>query len=220
MLERPRLGPRAAVLLVAVAAFGAVPAMAEVKSDSKRTENKDGSSSLDFSNEVADLGTKVGISVTEPGADPVVDPLAGQEAMSGSAYAKVAVKTLPDWIFWQKGSVDVAVNPGEETGKVSTTLSRSVGIGGGLTATLKDSYSFEHSASSEAWQTDKTVSVKVEDTQTTFSVGAKAGQDVEGWLPSLSAQQEIVKGFSVTTSVANTGSELDKSVTAGFKHRW
>lgn len=211
---------RRAALVVIALALAASPALAETKSESKRTENKDGSTSLDFSNEVADLGTKVGVAVTEPAASSIADPVAGQEALSGSAYAKVAVKTLPDWMFWQKGAVDLTVNPADETSKISTSFSRSVGVGGGITATLKDSYSFERAAASEAWETDKSVSVKLEDTRTTLSVGAKTGQDQAGWLPSLSAQQEIASGFNVTTKVSDTGSEIDKSVTAGFKHRW
>lgn len=215
-LRRVRQG----ALLVAAAVLVASPALAQVKSDSKRTENKDGSTSLDFSNEVSALGTKVGLAVTEPAASSVADPVAGQEALSGSAYAKVAVKTLPDWVFWQKGAVDVTLNPADETSKVATSFSRSVGVVGGVTATLKDSYSFERAATSEAWETDKSVSVKLEDTGTTLAVGAKTGQDQAGWLPSISAEQEIAKGFNVTTSVADTGSEIDKSVKAGFKHRW
>lgn len=216
----PSCRPGRAVVVLLAAILSASPALAQVKSDSKRTENKDGSASLDFSNEVSVLGTKVGVAVTEPAAASIADPTAGQEALSGSAYAKVAVKTLPDWMFWQKGAVDVTLNPADETSKVATSFSRSVGVGGGVTATLSDSYAFERAATSEAWQTDKSVSVKLEDTGTTLAVGAKTSQDQAGWLPSLSAQQEIAKGFNVTTSVANTGSEIDKSVKAGFKHRW
>lgn len=218
--RRSRRGGFWTILLLAAAALAAGPAFAQAKSDAKRTRNTDGSSSFDFSNEVADLGTKVGVAVTEPALDPIADPLAGQEALSGAAYAKVTVKALPDWLFWQKGALDVTVNPVEETSKVSTSFSRSIGLSTGLTATLKDSYSFERAAASEAWGTDKSVSVKLEDTGTTFSVGAASGQDQVSWLPSASAQQEIVSGFNLTTKVTDTGSEIDKSVTAGFKHRW
>ena len=219
-LPSGRRSGRAVIVFAVLATVAAAPALAQTKSESKRTENKDGSASLDFSNEVADLGTKVGLSVSEPAVDPMADPAAGQAALSGSAYAKVAVKALPDWAFWQKGAVDVAVNPADETSKVATSLTRSVGIGSGLTATLKDSYSFERGAASEAWETDKSLSLKLEDTRTTVSVGAKTTQDQAGWLPSVSAQQELAQGFNVTTSVSDTGSEIAKSVTAGFKHRW
>lgn len=213
------LGRRLAWIGAALA-VSAMPAFADVKSDAKLTENKDGSTSMVFSNEVADLGTKVGIKVTEPAAESLADPVAGQEANSGAAFAHVAAKRLPDWMIWQKGAVDVTVNPSEDTSKVATTFERTVSIHPGVKATLSDTYAVSRSGASDTWETDKSLSVKLVETETTFSVGTKATDESSRWMPTVSASQQIVDGLKVTTSVADTGSDLNKSVTASFTHRW
>ncbi len=198
----------------------ATPALADMSSQSKRTENKDGSSSMVFSNELADLGAKMGVSVTEPAVDELADPLAGQEGYSGSAFAKVTVKRLPNWMVWDKGALNVTLNPADEGGKVATTFSRTVDVMPGLKATVADTYSFERTTDSEVWETDKSLSLKVEGTGTTFAVAAKASEDEVGWMPSVSATQKLIGGLNLTTKVSDTGSELDKSVMAGLTHRW
>lgn len=211
---------RGLALAGAVLLVSAVPALADVTSQSKLTENKDGTTSMVFSNEVADLGTKVGVSVTEPAAASVADPVAGQYGNSGSAFAKVTAKSLPDWLIWQKNTVDLTVNPSDDTSKASTTFSRTVSINSGLKATLSDTYTVSRTGSADAWETDKSVSLKLEETATTLSLGTKATDEASHWMPSVSASQEIVDGLKLTTSVADTGSDLNKSVTASFTHRW
>lgn len=210
-----RLGLFGAVLLVS-----AMPARADVTSQSKRTENKDGSTSMVFSSEVADLGAKVGVTVTEPAADSIANPLADQEAYGGSAFARVTAKDLPSWMIWQKSTVDVTVDPADESSKVATTFSRTVTVNSSLKATLSDTYAVERSGTSETWETNKSLSVKFEDTATTLSVATKATEDTDRWMPSVSASQQIMDGLKVTTTVADTGSDLNKSLTASFTRRW
>lgn len=205
-------------LLGAGALLCATPALADMTSQAKRTENKDGSTSMVFTNELADLGTKMGVNVTEPAADSVADPLAGQEGFAGSAFANVSVKA-PDWLIWQKSTLNVTLTPSDETGKVSTTFSRSVPIVSGLKATVSDSYAFERTSDSESWETSKALSVSME-SGTSLSVAAKAEEGQDRWLPSLSASQKMPGGIQLTTSVSDDGSTLNKSLTAGFTHRW
>ena len=198
----------------------ATPALADMSSQAKRSENKDGSSSMVFSNELADLGAEVGVSVSEPAVDELADPAAGQVGYTGSAFAKVTVKLLPDWMIWDKGALNVTLNPADEGGKVATTFSRTVDVMPGLKAVVADTYSFERTTSGEAWETDKSVSLKVEQTGTIFAVAAKASEDEVGWQPSVSAIQKLPGGLNLTTKVSDTGSEIDKSVMAGLTHRW
>ena len=103
---------------------------------------------------------------------------------------------------------------------MGTTLSRSWTINDGLKAVVADSYELSRSGSSNGWQTDKTLSLANSNTGTTVSVGAHAADDTAGLLPSVSAQQKVVGNFQVTTTLADNGSDLNKSVTAGFTHRW
>ena len=91
-------------------------------------------------------------------------------------------------------------------------------IGAGLAATVADTYTV--ATGSDAWETDKSVSLNLTDMGTSLSVIAKATQETRSFLPTLSAQQKVLGDLSVTTALTDTGSSLAKSITAGFSHRW
>lgn len=186
----------------------------------KRTLNADGSTSMTYSGEVSDLGTQVGLdmSAAKTSVAPVVQP--GTDTVNGTAYAKVTLSALPDWLLWQKGAVNIAVSPTEEESRVGTTLSRSWTVNDGLKAELADSYQVGRTGTANGWQMDKSLSVTGLATDTTVSVGARLTDETQRPLPSISAQQKVLGGIQVTTTLADTGSDINKSITAGFSHRW
>lgn len=196
----------------------AVPARAEIESQARRTLNADGSVSLTYSTPVDELGTVFGLDLSRgaTSAAPAVGTASGD--IGGTAYAKVLLSRLPDWMVWEKGAVNVSVDPNDARSKVATTFSRSVTLTDGLAATLADTYQL--ASGSDAWETGKSVSLHVTDTGTTVSLAAKASSETSAFLPTLSAQQKLAGGVSVTTSVSDTGSSLNRSITAGFSHRW
>ncbi|MDI4662840.1 hypothetical protein K9U40_00580 [Xanthobacter autotrophicus] len=211
--------PRAtAALLVPVVLVAAVPARADSSSETKKTLNADGSVSMTYWSAVEDIGTVFGMDLSKAAASAAPAVASGASDLGGTAYAKVTLSQLPDWLLWQKGTVNVSLDPNGATGKVATTLSRTVTLSSGLDATLADTYRV--ASGSETWETDKSVSLKLVETGTTFSLATKATQETPTLLPSLSAQQKVLGDVTVTTSIADTGSTLNKSITAGFSHRW
>jgi len=214
-----------AVVLGSATLLAAPLAHAQSAVTAKRTLNADGTTSMTYVRDVSafdleGLATQVGLDMSAAKASAAPAPVAGAESVSGTAYAKVSLAALPDWLLWQKGAVNVAVSPTDEESRMGTTLSRSWTINDGLKAVVADSYELSRSGSSNGWQTDKTLSLANSNTGTTVSVGAHAADDTAGLLPSVSAQQKVVGNFQVTTTLADNGSDLNKSVTAGFTHRW
>lgn len=211
--------PRCAALLLPAALLAASPALADPTVAAKNTLNADGTTSMTYASAVDEFGAVFGmdLSAASVSAAPTTGSAAG--TLGGTAYAKVNLSTLPDWLPWQKNSVKLSVDTSGATGKVATTFSRTFAVATGLDATLADTYAVT-SATGDAWETDKSVSLKVVDTGTTFSLATKATQETPDFLPTLSAQQKVFGDFAITTSVADTGSALNQSITAGFSHRW
>lgn len=205
-----------ALLILPLVLAGA--ARADSGATTSRSLNADGSTSMRYEQPLADLA-QVGVTLSTEASSVVPTSVAGTQTVSGGAFAKVSVNELPNWLLWQKGAVNVAVSPTDES-KLGTTLSRSWTLYEGLKAELSDSYALARSSGSTGWQTDKALSLKLTETGTTVSVAASASEATPQLLPSISAQQKVFGALNVTTTVADTGSELNKSITAGFSHRW
>lgn len=209
---------RAAILpaLLSPLLVGA-PARAD-GTEAKSALKADGSTALTYSTPVQDFGAVVGLDLSA--ASSRVAPSVGQSAddLGGTAYAKITVSRLPDWMVWQKGTVNVSVDPNDAASKLATTFERTIPLGASLAATLADTYQVK--AGSQAWETDKSLSLKLADTGTTFAVSTKATSDAPQLLPTVSAQQQLAPDLTLTASVADSGSTLNKSITAGFTHRW
>lgn len=214
--------PRTALLLPALILPGfmglAAPALGGSAGEAKRTLNADGTTSMTYSNPVDEFGTVFGLDLSKAAASAAPVPATGASDLAGTAYAKISVQNLPNWMLWQKSTVNLSVSPADATGKVATTFSRTFPVADGIDATLADTYAV--AGGSDAWETDKSVSLKLVETGTTFSLATKASQDTPAFLPTLSAQQKLFGDISLTTSLADTGANLNKSITAGFSHRW
>lgn len=193
-----------------------VPAHADA--EVKRTLNADGTVSMTYATPVDAYGAVIGLDLSKAATSAAPSVVQGASDVGGTAYAKVTISHLPDWMMWEKGAVNVSVDPSEASGKVGTTFSRTFSLSDGLAATLADTY--QVAAGSQSWETDKSISVSLKETGTTLSLGTKATSDTPQLLPSLSARQQVAGNLSVTTSIADTGSTLNKSITAGFTHRW
>ncbi|ABS69469.1 hypothetical protein Xaut_4248 [Xanthobacter versatilis] len=208
-----------AALFLPVVLLAAAPVRADSSSEVKKTLNADGSVSMTYWSAVEDIGTVFGMDLSKSATSAAPVITSGASDLGGTAYAKVTLSQLPDWLLWQKGTVNVSLDPNGATGKVATTFSRTVTLASGLDATLADTYRVA-SGTTEAWETDKSLSLKLVETGTTFSLATKATQETPTLLPSLSAQQKVLGDITVTTAVADTGSTLNRSITAGFTHRW
>lgn len=192
-----------------------------------RTVNKDGSSAVTAAGAVrewrgAEFGVDMSLAARQGSPVPVQSASpSSQDGAGAAAWARAQIPGVATLTGWEKGSVDVRVDPVQEQGRLGTTFSREFSVTDGVSARVNDSYAVTSSADgTQQWETGKSVSVDMKSTGTTVSVGTGNRSGETRWQPSVSASQQIVGPLSVTTSVADNGDTLNKSITAGFRHAW
>jgi hypothetical protein len=189
-----------------------------------RTDKADGSVTLSAGQRLpTPWDAKVGVDLAAPA------PLPGQTGEDrGSGWANVAVPAAP--IGLDKATIDARVDPNADQTKLSTALSRSVPVIGGLSLTLQNAYSVTQSLASPSGIPGPNTRVYSGDggvrlefpSATALSAGAKMSSTDERLTPSLRAEQKLFDSpFSITGTISQrpTG-ETDRSITAGFKRTW
>jgi hypothetical protein len=189
-----------------------------------RNERADGSVSVSAGQRLpTDWDAKVGVDVAAPAATP--DAFAGQAQERGAGWANLAVPAAP--LGLDKATIDARVDPNADQGKLSTALSRSVPISGGMALTLQNGYAVTQSlanpggVATHVYSGDGAVRLELP-SATALSAGARMSSTDERLLPSVSAEQKLFGSpLSVTGSISQrpTG-ETDRSITAGFKKSW
>ena len=194
-----------------------------------RVDKADGSMTLSAGEKLPTLwDAKVGVDLAAP-ATPGDMPLPGQATEEhGSGWANLAVPAAP--IGLDKATIDARVDPSADQGKLSTALSRSVPIGGGVSLTLQNGYSVTQSLANpngipptnpRIYAGDGGVKLDLP-TATALSAGAKMSSIDDRLTPSLSAEQKL---FNTPLSITGTISQrptgvTDRSITAGFRSSW
>jgi hypothetical protein len=143
---------------------------------------------------------------------------------TGVAWAHVTTPQLP--FGWDSASIDTQLDPLDEQGKVSGTLSRSLPLGDEIAVTVRNGYSTERSLSpaqgSHSWATNQSLRLNLLPTDTTLSLDASLSSGADRWLRSFSAEQKLFGGpFSLSGAVSETSNgDFSKSLKAGFKQNW
>ncbi len=143
---------------------------------------------------------------------------------TGVAWAHVTAPQLP--LGWDSASIETQLDPLDENGKISGTLSRSLSLGDEIAVTVRNGYStertFANTQSSHAWASNQSLRFNLLPTDTTVSLDASLSSGADRWLRSLSAEQKLFGGpISLSGSVSETSNgELAKSFRAGFKQNW
>ena len=198
-----------------------------------RSERADGSVAVTAGHRLPTAwDAKVGVDMAAPATVP--DAFAGQ-ANRGAGWANLAVPAAP--IGLDKATIDARVDPNADQGRLSTSLSRSVPIGGGVSITMQNGYSVTQTLASpggalpsasapgtaptRVYAGDGGVRVELPSAMA-FSAGATVSSTDERLLPKVSAEQKLFgTPLSITGSISerSTG-DTDRSITAGFKHTW
>jgi hypothetical protein len=155
----------------------------------------------------------------------LVDTGASPES-TGVAWAHVTAPQLP--LGWDTASIDTQLDPLDEQGKISGTLSRSLALGDEIAVTVRNGYSTERSFSngqgtaSHTWATNQSLRLNLLPTDTTLSLDASLSSGADRWLRTFSAEQKLFGGpFSLSGAVSETSNgDLAKSLRAGFKQNW
>ena len=124
---------------------------------------------------------------------------------------------------WDKAAFNARIDPLHEQRQFGTTLSKSVPLGDWFSLTMQNGYSVTQpqEGPSEVYTAGSNARLNVLATGTAFSVGTTMSTMDDRWLNSLSAEQKLFDGISVTGTVSETMSgEPNRSLTAGFKRSW
>jgi hypothetical protein len=194
-----------------------------------RVDKADGSMTLTAGERLpTPWDAKVGVDLAAP-ATPGDMPLPGQATEDhGSGWANLAVPAAP--IGLDKATIDARVDPSADQGKLSTALTRSLPIGGGVALTLQNGYSVTQSlanpngiaaANPRVYSGDGGVRLELP-TATALSAGARMSSIDDRPTPSLSAEQKL---FNTPLSITGTISQrptgaTDRSIMAGFRSAW
>ena len=194
-----------------------------------RSERADGAVSVSAGQRLpTDWDAKVGVDLATPATGP--DPVTGQTAQDhGSGWADVAVPAAP--IGLDKATIDARVDPLGDQGKLSTELSRSVPVGGGVSLTVQNGYAVTQTlanptgaapgATPRVYSGDGALRVELP-SATALSAGAAMSSAEEKLLPKVSAEQKLFgTPFSITGTISErpTG-DTDRSIVGGYKHTW
>jgi hypothetical protein len=198
-----------------------------------RDEKADGSVALSAGQRLptpwdAKVGVDLGLAAPAPFAQPNTLSAAGQD--HGTGWANVAVPATS--LGWDQATIDARVDPSADQGKLSTSLSRSVPVGDGVSLTLKNGYSVTQSlanpngmsatpGTSRMYSGDGALRLELP-TATALSAGATMSSADDRLLPALSAEQKLFGSpLSITGAISQrpTG-DADKSIRAGFKRTW
>ncbi|MEW6257734.1 MAG: hypothetical protein AB1592_17400 [Pseudomonadota bacterium] len=187
-----------------------------------RTVHSDGSAAVTAAGAVREWrGAEFGVDMSLAARPNGPVPSASSGPQDGAGAAAWARAPLPGVAGWQQSTVDVRVDPLQEQSRVGTTFSREVAVTQDVSARLNDSYAVTSTINgTQQWETGKSVSVDMKSTGTSVSVGTATRSGEQAWLPSVSATQQVLGPLSVTTSVADTGENLNKSISAGFRRTW
>jgi hypothetical protein len=196
-----------------------------------RSEKADGAVSVSAGHRLpTDWVAKIGVDVGLAAPAQIPDPLRpGQAQDHGTGWANVAVPAAP--IGWDTATIDARVDPSADQGRLSTSLTRAVPVGGGVSLKLQNGYSVTQSlanpsgvpapAATHVFSGDGGVRLELP-TATALSAGAKMSSTDERLLPSVSAEQKLLDTpLSVTGTISQrpTG-ETDRSIVAGFRRTW
>jgi hypothetical protein len=145
---------------------------------------------------------------------------------SGTAWASVSAGGIAS--IWDKTTIEARIDPAQDQGKLGTSLSKSLTLSEQFMLTLQNGYSMTQgfaplpgSAGRTTYGIDQSAKFGIIDTGTIFSAGQSLSTADDKWLRKIGAEQKIIGGLNISTSIAETPFGIsNKSVTAGFKQSW
>lgn len=206
-----------------------------------RTENPDGSTALTVKQPLPTAwDTKVGVDFGLPAAtpSPLMTPerlVAGTTAnqSSGIAWMNTTAPALDLPLGWDKASLDARFDPLQDQSKFGTRFSRSLPVGEDMSVTMESGFAITHLRSQplpsdlstgqtiNIFDTERLAKLNFLATGTSFGAGSRKSSADDVWLNSLSAEQKLFGGISITGTVSETlEGDTSKSLTAGFKRTW
>ena len=195
----------------------------ELTANVYRTERFDGSSGVAVTGNLSAFDwTQFGLDMSLAAQRSILPAGAVLPGSLGSSDAAAWARfNLPTGALpWDASSVTVRLDPFQDQRRIESAFTRDVELNPMLKVGFSDSYAFVMESGSQTWSTDKSVHVDLSATGTRLSLSAGRSSADRAWLPALRAEQPLIGPVVLTTTLADTGSEINRSITAGFSRTW
>jgi hypothetical protein len=148
---------------------------------------------------------------------------------SGTAWAAMTAPGVGS--IWDKTAVEARVDPGQESSKLGTSLSKSLPLNDQYSLTLQNGYNVTQQGilpvpgivarAARSYETEQSARLNIADTGTSLVAGQTLSSTDDKWLRKIGAEQKLFDGVSISGSIGETPlGATSKSLTAGFKHSW
>lgn len=232
-----------AAALASMSARAAAPLASGAQSGAtqwNRTERRDGSAAITAKRQLPTVwDTRVGVDLNvAPQPSPIETPerllaATSSDRSDGAAWASTTAPALNFPIGWDKASIDARLDPAQEQGKLGSRVSKSVPLNEQLSVTMESGFAITHlrtqplpselsgGHAATIYDTERLAKLNIRGTGTTLAAGMKKSTADDIWLNSLSAEQKLPGGLSITGTISETREgDTSKSLTAGFKRTW
>ncbi len=148
---------------------------------------------------------------------------------TGTAWAAITAPGVGS--IWDKTAVEARIDPGQESSKLGTSLSKSLPLGDQYSLTLQNGYNVIQpgilplpglaARPARSYETEQSAKLSIADTGTSLIAGQSLSSSDDKWLRRIGAEQKLFDGVSITGSIGETPLGItNKSLTAGFKRSW
>jgi hypothetical protein len=148
---------------------------------------------------------------------------------SGTAWAAITAPGVGS--IWDKTAVEARVDPGQESSKLGTSLSKSLPLSDQYSLTLQNGYNVTQQGilpvpgvvarPTRNYETEQSARLSIADTGTSLVAGQTLSSTDDKWLRKVGAEQKLFDGVSISGSIGETPlGTTSKSLTAGFKRSW
>jgi hypothetical protein len=148
---------------------------------------------------------------------------------SGTAWAAITAPGVGS--IWDKTAVEARVDPGQESSKLGTSLSKSLPLSDQYSLTLQNNYNVTQQGilpvpgvvarPARNYETEQSARLNIADTGTSLVAGQTLSSTDDKWLRKVGAEQKLFDGVSISGSIGETPlGTTSKSLTAGFKRSW
>jgi hypothetical protein len=148
---------------------------------------------------------------------------------SGTAWAAITAPGVES--IWDKTAIEARIDPGQESSRLGTSLSKSLPFGDQYSLTLQNGYNVTQQGilpvpgvvarAARNHETEQSARLNIADTGTSLVAGQTLSSGDDKWLRKVGAEQKLFDGVSISGSIGETAlGTTSKSLTAGFKHSW
>jgi hypothetical protein len=198
-----------------------------------RTDNRDGSAAITAARPLpTPWDTKVGVdfALSAP-SSPL--PSSSDQSGSGVAWTRTTAPGLGLPLGWDKALIETRLDPMQDQSKIGTRFSKSLPLGNEMSVTMESGFALTHLRSQplphdmagnqpfNVFDAEGVAKLNVLATGTSIGAGSRRSTVDETLLNSLSAEQKLFGGLSVTGTLSETAEgPTSKSLTAGFRRTW